>query len=844
MTYQGIDAKRFTYLLSLGASEFELRQFFVDSRIQLIQHGGKVQNLPQGLKARIRTLALTLPPSTDPIVRNWFARHLTMVDPEPAEATVGVFKRYEELEEVLPEDSARRFARSCLVHLFSKSPPSSLIDFLRTPVGGLADEQEYAADVGDDRDVQPKPVSSPYPANLPQVLVDLVEGKDADEHLEGFPPELANFISGLQAGAQGHAQEATEAAESLPADSTLRGLLQRVAREQEAASASGQAQGLRILDSETFQGNFDYARDEVLAYCASADRPTATFVRPLAAVIGGRVQFLTDETRHALFPETGDVIAFVGPGVPPQPGRGELGIWRVAAHKTTKATRFHLASEKRAVYEVRLVPFPSTDHDSVREFLKAYPKRSGDRSLQPVLFQLSDGLIIGFRGERADLTKEETFESGLLSWTYLPAIRFEGRTLVAGPLPKEQGIYECATLASAVRRLLRPRVGSGKVAGTLTKSQLGNLVQSLGSLETGLDALRAQRVRGQLEHLGEQHEALDALVDELMNHPNVRQRIDELVERQASELLDRKGKLQTDVARLQKERDDWEERLRKQRDEYRKFPNAISKAVKTAFAKARGDGMAALADVAVFQGLSALAEETDPGGERHAVRQGSLAQPAVRELKPSSDEAAAVLRAFGVPAHRAAASALLGEAAHRAGLMICVRGIAARPAVEGWARALKHHGIVIDSTLGLVEDAAVRRALSGMPVPGVLVLLDANFSALDIYARLLSDLVISRLAQPAAEHKLAIFLALADGIGALPLPKTFESLSALIDLDAQYALRSSSEMEDLMSEAADPDEGTLYTRLWRPAADRLLSEINKFEMEEKTLILSALAARR
>jgi hypothetical protein len=138
----------------------------------------------------------------------------------------------------------------------------------------------------------------------------------------------------------------------------------------------------------------------------------------------------------------------------------------------------------------------------------------------------------------------------------------------------------------------------------------------------------------------------------------------------------------------------------------------------------------------------------------------------------------------------------------------------------------------------------VRRALSGMPVPGVLVLLDANFSALDIYARLLSDLVISRLAQPAAEHKLAIFLALADGIGALPLPKTFESLSALIDLDAQYALRSSSEMEDLMSEAADPDEGTLYTRLWRPAADRLLSEINKFEMEEKTLILSALAARR
>ena len=51
-------------------------------------------------------------------------------------------------------------------------------------------------------------------------------------------------------------------------------------------------------------------------------------------------------------------------------------------------------------------------------------------------------------------------------------------------------------------------------------------------------------------------------------------------------------------------------------------------------------------------------------------------------------------------------------------------------------------------------------------------------------------------------------------------------------------------MDQLMSETADPDEGALYTRLWRPAADRLLSEINKFDTEEKALILSALAARR
>lgn len=487
MAYLDIDRKRFTYLLSLGAREFELKQFFSDCRIQLIQRGGKVQNLPHGFKARIRTLAIELPPSTDEVLQTWFAKHLTMVDPDEAEVIIGVFKRYEEVGEELPEEEARRFARSCLVHLFSKNPPQSLLEFLKTPIGGTTTEHGDEA-INGQSDV---PVDNAWLDSLPQMLLDLVQGKDVDEHLETFPPDLANFISGLQSAALGELEEARRAAEGLSADSSLRSRLEQFLREQDAKKTSNEssARGIRIQQTEPFEGTFDYEQDEVLAYCTRADKPTAVFVHPIAVVRGGRILLLTEATRRELFPTTGDVMAFPGPGHPRQPRRGEVGIWRVEEHPTDKATHFHLASDKRPVYELRPVPFPSTDYDSVREYLKDYGGRSSGE-LQPPLFQLNDGLIVGRRSERADLSRDEAFEEGLPRWNSLPAIRIDGRLFVAGPLPKEQGIYECAGLASAVRKLFRASVGRAKESAGLTRSQLNYLVQSISSVETGVNALR------------------------------------------------------------------------------------------------------------------------------------------------------------------------------------------------------------------------------------------------------------------------------------------------------------------------------------------------------------------
>lgn len=148
---------------------------------------------------------------------------------------------------------------------------------------------------------------------------------------------------------------------------------------------------------------------------------------------------------------------------------------------------------------------------------------------------------------------------------------------------------------------------------------------------------------------------------------------------------------------------------------------------------------------------------------------------------------------------------------------------------------------MIDLTVGLIDDATVRDVLARVPSPGVVTLLDANLSALDIYAKSLSDLVLARVAEPTASLQPSIFLTLTDGIAALPLPRTFERISINIDLDAHCVFRSAAEVDDLMSDMFNPDDGVFYQSMWRPAVDRLRVQISELEPERQALVLSVLA---
>ena len=834
MTYRNINRGRFEYLIKSGTEPSEISQFFKTCQKQLILHKAKVQNLPNGYISALRMLTVELPTSTDEVIQDWFAKHLTIERIEDPEIIIAVYKRFEEVDLYLSDEASRRYARSCLKHLFSENPPTSLIEFLEKPINSpIANNPVKSSDDTNNHIYDPfKNVSL---QNFAQILIDVVEGKDASEHLEHFPSETAKLISGLQAGSEGRIQEAKAAVETIPIDSVFRNSLEEYIKREEERLIN-----TRKTDADIFNGDFDYDFDEVLGYCTKADKPTAVFVRPLTVIRGNQILRLTDEIRCTLFPLHGDLIAFVGTGYPQQPRAGEFGIWKIEEHDTDKATHFHIASQRRVVYEIQSIPFCSTDYDNVRESIKKLSMQSV-AGHQSYIYHLSDGIFVGSKSDRKiDFSKDEMFEQGLCSWKSLPTVRFDGRILAISPLPNEYQIYDCASLTSTVRKLFKHRNEEEKSTDRVSKSQLSNLIRSLSSFDTELDNFRIHRIKTQLDELMEKEEAFDTLLQELMNLQLIKQRVDELIEQKAEKQFSEKNNLQAEVNRLQKEQKAWSERIRKQSEEFRKLPDNVSKAVKTAFDKVRSDGLSTIGELAVFKALFEVVSYTNTNSD--AVNSNLVInphQPIMRDLLIDCDDDVSTLKKFGVSSRNAKAFSLVGDVARKTGLIICVRGIAARPVVEGWAGVLSQHGLLMDSTIGLIDDSITRNVLTKSPALDVFAILDANLSALDIYARPILDVALKRLVEPKTKQQTTIFFALTDSIGALPLPKTFERISVLINLDTNYDFHNN-DLDELKSDAFDSEDGYLLKRMWRPAVNMLKKQIETFNEEDQKLIFSVL----
>jgi len=763
-----------------------------------------------------------------------------MVDPEDAIKIVEDFKVYEELNEVMPEEEAKRLARSCLVHLFSEKPPQALIEFLRVPIGGELHPKSISDVPNEDLTSTTNPTSvAEVPEGLHKLLTDLLDGQDLDEDLAKLPPELGTFISGLQAGHMGRSEEAHSYATALPEDSTLQVSLTAFLKRLETRRETGvnPARGLQTKEEASFNGEFLAERDEVLAYCTNSNRPSAIFLKALAVLRAGQLLFLSQGDAERIFPDTGDLIAFPGAGQPRQPARGEIGVWHVAEHETEKRTHFHLASEGRLVYEARLVPFPSTDHDSVREYLKELETRTGRIQLQPHIFQLSDGLVVAPRTDRQDISKDEAFDLGLPAWNSLPAFRLDGRLFVVGPLPKEQSIYECGSLESAAKSLFRGKEFGGSVVG-ISKAKLRELAVSLGNAESSLIDQRIERVKAGINRLASQADALDALVGVIALRPEVKSRIDAIVEAEAAKKLVERKKLDEDIERLKRERDEWEGRVPRQRDEHKRLRDETSKVMRGAFEKARKEGVSKLlADAAIFQALTpnpAAVVVSD------AETQWSARRPSQREFVVGDIDPVGALRKFGIAKQGAAAFTALARAVHRAGLMVSVKGVVARPAVEAWAAALGIRGVVVDVSVGLISDDFVRSLLEQSSTQEALVLLDANLSALDIYGRPLTDLAIGNIAETATSTFPATFLVLSEGLGALPVPRSFEQLSIEIDMDRRYEFQEAAAFDDITLQAGPDAEYRSLSHLWEPGARRLILEIGKLSREDRFLALSVL----
>ncbi|GAB7526667.1 hypothetical protein [Paraburkholderia sp. 2C] len=851
MTYEGIDRRRFIQLLEWGVADDELRRFFADCRVQLIQKGARVQNPPRGKSTRVRMVAQGLPPATDRLVKKWFNEHLTMLDPKPASDLVAELRLYEEMGESPPEDEAKRLARSCLVHLFSSDPPADLISFLRPAQAG------NAAEPSDANDAQAAAVNGPssdaFPMALGRALVALVEGRDPDEYLSSLSSTTASFLAGLQAVRSGHDDEASIALEALEHEPEVRTLLLEYAARSASAPTGNAARGLQMLrfasPDEAF--SFDFDRDEVLAICTRDYPETTVFLHPFAirAADGSWIDLSNDADCQKLFYSSGDLIAFPGGrDTPRQPKRGEIGMWRVAENKganTGHRTNFHIASEMTPVYEVRDVPFPSTDYDSVREYIKHQFEQGVAFRATKLLFVLSDQLVVGCPAGK-DLSRDEGFESGLPCWQTLSACRFEGRVLVPGPLPSP-GTYECEALGSSLRKLFaKGDWGTDKP----TKALARKLQELIASGEPGLNSARAARLRTELSFIDQHEGAMDALLEEIMHDPSISARVDEQVNARVEALVAQKEKLKNSVQQLEQKQRDLQEQQRKAEMDQKAIVPAVSKAVRGAFDKARGDALGTLGQVAVFKALidELIERPAAPGGgagRAHPAPVYAGFRPAVSVVRSPLGGPLPVietLRALGVTPKFARAIELVGQMAHQCGLVLIIDGLAGRLAAEVCLGGNEMSGKVFECGFGEVEDHEIRSILAD--APDTLAILDANLSPLDLYARPLIDAVQRRLAGiDGGAFATRILMSVSDDTAALPVPATVESLSLRVSLDRIPVFAHDNEVARQLEEIDSTDTPAVwFARIWKPARPRVLSHLRSVPIEDVAFIFAALEA--
>jgi hypothetical protein len=827
VAYKNIDRYRLRYLLNHGVSDHELRKFFADCRNRLIAAGAKVQNPPVGHPARAHCLAFDLPSSTDDIVRGWFEKNVHMVDPEPVNVVIGAYKASEINDEPVSEESDARFARSCLVHLF-KDAPSDLIEFLRSPIGNSAAAQPSPT--------QPSPEMAVAGKPLAAVMVAISEGSEVEEHLDGLPPSISTLALGIQAVASGDTALAEQAVESLGAGAPYGVVLSDYLRREFAKRAVSEERprGVIFGAAKTYIADFDYEAGQVVGYCTKSDPPNAVFVHPIGVLVNGQFEALSDDARRRFFPLNGDLIAFPGSGYPSQPRRGQLGIWRVAEHETQKPTRFHIRAPHATVYEVFSVPISSTDYDAVRAYLMQEGGARARSSMQPVLFQLSDGLVIGARGDRSDLSRAEVFEAGLHAWAALPGFRFEGRTFVPGPLPPERFVYECAGLGFTLRRLFRN--GGSIIPGGITRTQMRELAAYLESPDHGTDSVRVERLRADLEKIGSSEEALDQLVPVLLNTTFVKDQIARAVEQESARRLAEKSQLQSDIAKLQRQRSEWDDRIKAQEAEHKRLKDETIKLVRAAFKKAKDESVATLADVAVFQAVAGMSTGT-PQSAAEAPR---VPAPAllIRALPAEGElDASSVLQQLGVSKRRAFAIATMTALALKHGLIVCIKGIAARIAAERLARVMGG-GVALDANVGMVDSLSMSELFSSRDAACVCIL-DANLSALDIYARPVFDLTLNRLTDSTASERPSFLLSMTNSVGALPYPSPFKSVSIVLDLDARSPVSTADDLEDLRHEVFAPD-AAVTGQLWEPALETLKSAVSELPEDAQLAILPLL----
>ena len=793
MTYRDLNSVKFAFLLASGTFDDELKRFFAESQRQLIIGHARVQNLPNGRDNRIKVLSEKLPRTTDEVVRSWFAANVTMPDMLPLEEVISDLSLYDQIGEPIPDEQAKRLARSALVHLFAEEPaPTELIDFLKRRPGG---EEEHQAPV---QAAPGRPGSSFSHPNNPEAGVAMGVGEtDAhiaslvsavvlgdepgiDEALGPLSQSLQTLVNALINIRAGNIEKATALAQTLEPESHAAKLVQRamtLARHK-PGKVDATVPGLHIKVPKLLEAYDEVSNlDVVAAYSAQTDK--VVFLRPLAIVVGKNIYRLTSEHRARLFPESGDVMSYREPGRRlPRPG--ELVRWIVEERDVPGGrTRFHYVKEPSQIVEVISVPFPSSAPDEVRASIKQIMTDRPASNPHP-MFALADGVSIW--PPRGDPRRDESYEQPWQAWGSLDVWLIDGRQYCLGVPQLPSSSIDLSPLEAAFKKLVKNVVDEQKFQ--FTKSQLRDLGSLIRAQDLGDVTLRASRVADAIDRIRIDADSIETLLPVLVKKEEINARVESIVSVQVAEKLREKTGIAVEIetmrvrlGELQRERKDLDKKIKKQRSE-------IETVVRETFSRAIQDGVATLAQAEVFRSLSTVSEarrETQSDLQHTSEVEVSVGSDAL-----STADGVSKLVKLGIGRRRAEVLAGLSLVLSRSGGCLILRGKDSREFAKILGRIDSSIHGVLDVPMGLVSGAPVARAMQRVGHLDSIVVLGADLSPLEVYGSPILDALVDAALNDDSRVALKVVMSCIGGELSIPIARSIRRLAVVVDVDQKW----------------------------------------------------------
>lgn len=828
MSYKGADSGRFGYLLVWSVDPSLIKAFIKERKRRLTLLGAKADNPPSDYRKLVKFVA-DLPEKAHGEIKDWFASHLNDISDEPIDQIVFRLLQAECDMLELSDEERKIYSRTLFNLLLRDDTPQLVLEYLRSPLKSNGEKTLNS----------PKMLGLQLDLDIP-ALSDIVIGNYGNCLDTRNPVTL--LVAALLYAKDGNAGAAQEMLpvlkELLPQeiDAIAQAIIDisaRIAAKQEVPHGV-------VIDEPLTQvsiSEIDPEAVDVVGSCTNILESGVRFIK----VIGIRKEHDFVELSNAqtieLFPETGDVIWFQGAGHQLGPKLNELGIWRLQRKDfgEGKRVKFHVESFVGPVYDIVTIPYNADESDKIRSWLKkSYVVQP---AVKPI-FQLQDGLLVKPVSETADFDRLD-YERPFDAWETLNAVRWQGRFLVLEKLPTPEREWECPPIASAIKKILRSHIEQESFP-ELSKRHIQQLCLSAKEeADTKSVSTRIERVHKELDRLADQREVTREIVSELLNVPSVRKEVEEAKEKIISEFIKSKEDISGDLEKLRRQKDSVVKEISQKKEDLKLQSAEVTKSVRKAFEAAKAAGVESLGQIALFQGVLGQNEMVATSSSQGINVSPYTTRMLVAEIAGEKGKLSDKFIALGFSKSAARRWELAIEIGARVGFIISFCGSFASLIAREVSVAISRRTVLsIDIPVGLVDGVEFDNALRKNGDIGVVLLRNANNSAMEAYALSLQDIAARRIGFGEGDSSPSIIISVSNGISALPLSASLVAINFQFDLDAiepeNVAEDGDEFIEDIRNRLATSKVGA---STWLVGLSRLLSETSNIDSVDRPAVL-------